>query len=67
LGEDGLRLMKKLINNACETGEWSNVCKKFKIITFKEKPKATNYRDLRAMCFIANTAKILGMILKRKI
>jgi hypothetical protein len=59
--------MKQLINNVCENGEWSKVCNKFKIIAFKNKPKATNYRYLRTIWFIANTAKILGRILKRKI
>jgi len=59
--------MKHLINNVCETGEWSKVCNKFKIIAFKEKPKSTNYRDLRTICLIANTAKMVGRILKRKI
>jgi hypothetical protein len=67
LGEDGLRIMKQLIKNVCETGEWSIICNKFKIIAFKEKSKATNYRDLRTICFIANTAKIVGRILKRNI
>jgi hypothetical protein len=67
LGKDGLRIMKQLINNVCENGEWSKVCNKFKIIAFKEKPKATNYHDLRTICFIANTAKIVGGILKRKV
>ena len=67
LEEDGLRITKQLINNVCDTGEWSNICNKFKIIAFKEKPKATNYRDLRTICFISNTAKRVGRILKRKI
>jgi len=59
--------MKQLINNICETGKWSKVCNKFKIIDFKEKQKPTNYLDIRTICFIANTAKIVGRILKRKI
>jgi len=58
--------MKQLINNVCETGEWSKVCNKFKIIAFKEKPEVTNYLDLRTICFIANTAKIVGRVLRRK-
>jgi len=57
LGEDGLRRMKHLINKVRENGEWSKICNKFKIIAFKEKPKATNYRYLRTIWFIANTAK----------
>jgi hypothetical protein len=67
LGEDDLRIMKQLINNVCETGEWSNICNKFKITAFKEKPKATNYCDFRTICFIANTANIVGKALKRNI
>jgi hypothetical protein len=67
LGEDGLGIMKQLINNVCEIGERSKVINAFKIIDFNEKPKAANYSDLRTISFIANTAKILGRILKERL
>ena len=67
LGEDDLRIMKQLINNVCENGEWPKVCNKFKMIAFKEKPKPTNQRDLRTICLVANSTKIVGRILKRRI
>jgi hypothetical protein len=37
------------------------------MIAFKEKPKATNYSDFLTIGIIANTEKIAGSILRRKI
>jgi hypothetical protein len=64
LEEDGLRIVIQLINNVCETGEWPKVFNQIKMIAFEEKPKATNYCNLRTIGFIA---KIAGNILRRKI
>jgi len=45
LGEDGPRLMIPLINNMCDSEEWSRDFFEVKMIALKKKPKATKCSD----------------------
>jgi hypothetical protein len=47
LGEDGLKLMERLINNIYVTGEWPRDFIEVTMIALKKKPKATKYSDHR--------------------
>jgi hypothetical protein len=67
LGEDGLRLMTQLINSIYVTGEWPRDFMEVTMIALKKKPKATKCSDHRTISLIANAAKIVARILKRRI
>ena len=45
LGEGGLKIMRKLINNIYETGEWPKDLTEITMIALKKKPQATNCSD----------------------
>jgi len=67
LGEVGLNLMTKLINNIYETGKWPKDFTEVTMIALKKKPQATQCSDHRTISHIAQTAKIVVKILRRRI
>jgi hypothetical protein len=67
LGEDGLKLMIRLINSIHVTGEWPSDLIEVKMIALKKKPKATKHSDHCTISLIAYTAKIVARILRRRI
>jgi hypothetical protein len=67
LGEDGLKIMMKLINTIYETGEWPKDFTEATMIALKKKPQATKCSDHRTISLIAHTAKIVVKILRRMI
>jgi len=67
LGEDGLILMKQMINNACETEEWRKYLIELKIIVLRKESKATKFRDHRTFNISVHTEKKVASILRRRI
>ena len=67
LGEGGLKIMTKLINTIYETGECPKDFTEVTMIALKKKPQATKCSDHRTISLIANTAKIVAKILRRRI
>ena len=67
LGEGGLKIMKKLINTICETGEWPKDFTEVTMIVLKKKPQATESSDHRTISLIKHTAKIVAKIFRRRI
>jgi hypothetical protein len=67
LGEGALKIMTKLINTIYETGEWPQDFTAVTMIALKKKPQATKCSDHRTTSLIANTAKIVAKILRRRI
>ena len=67
LGEGCLKIMKKLIDNVYETGEWTKDFTEVTIIALKKKPQVTKYSDHRTISLIAHTAKIVENGLRRRI
>jgi hypothetical protein len=69
LGEDGLRLMTKLINSIYSyvTGERPRDFIEVTTIALKTKPKATKCSDHRTISIIAHAAKIVARTLRRRI
>jgi hypothetical protein len=65
--KDVLRLMKQLLNNIHETGERPKSLIGVAMISLKKKPKATKCSDHRTISLITHTAKIVGMIFRRRI
>jgi hypothetical protein len=66
LGEFGLKIITKLINNIYESGEWPKVFTAVSVIAVKKKPQATKCSDHRTISLIAHTAKIVAKILRRR-
>ena len=54
--------MTELINNVHEIGQWTIV----KINLRKKKPNATKFIDNRTFSFVANIAKIVARILRKR-
>ena len=67
LGEGGLKILTKLINTICETGEWPKDFPEVTMIALKKKTQATKCSDHRTISLIAHTAKIIAKILRRRI
>jgi hypothetical protein len=67
LGEDGLKIMTKLINTINETGEWLKDFTDVKMIALKKKPQATKCSDHRTISLNAHRAKRVAKILRRGI
>jgi len=67
LGEDGLKIMIKLINTIYETGEWPKDFTEVTMIALKKKPQATKCSNHCKFSLIAHTAKIVAKILRRRI
>jgi len=67
LGEDGLRILKQLINNIYEPEKWSKNFTEFIAIALKKKPKATKCRDHPTVSLIVNTANVLATIRRRRL
>ena len=67
LGEDGLKIMTKLINTLYETGEWPKDFTEVTMIALKKKPQATKCSDHRIISLITHTAKLAAKILRRRI
>ena len=65
LGKVGLKIMKKLINTICETGEWPKDFTEVTMIALKKKTQTTKCSDHRTISPIAHTAKIIAKILRR--
>jgi hypothetical protein len=65
LGEDGLKMVTKLIRNICETGEWFKDLCEVTMIVLKKKPKSIKFSDHRTISVVANTAKMIARILRR--
>ena len=67
LGEDGLKILTKLINTIYETGEWPKDFTEITIIALKKKTQATKCSDHHTVSLISHTAKILRRRIERKI
>jgi hypothetical protein len=67
LGENGLKLMKQLINSMYVTGEWPRDFIEFTMIVLKKKPKATKCSYHHTISIITHTAKIVARICRRRI
>ena len=67
LGEDGLKIMIKLINTIYETGQWPKDFTEVTMIALKKKPQATKCSNHRTFSLIAHTAKIVAKTLRRRI
>jgi len=65
--EGGLKIMMKLINTIYETGEWPKDFTEVTMIDLKKKPQATKCSDHRTISLIAQTAKKVAKILRRRI
>ena len=66
-GEGGLKIMKKSINTIYETGDWPKDFTEVTVVALKKKPQATKCSDHRTISLIAQTAKIVAKILRRRI
>ena len=68
-GEDGLKIMTKLINTIYETGEWPKDFTEVTMIAFKKKPQATKCSEHRTKSALSHisTAKIVANIRRRRI
>jgi hypothetical protein len=66
LGEDGLKLVTKLINRIYVTGEWPRDLTEVTTIALKKKLKPTKCSDHRTISIIAHAAKIVARILRRR-
>jgi hypothetical protein len=67
MGEDGMKIMKKLINTIYETGEWPKDFTEVTMIALKKKPQATKCSNHHTISLITHTAKIVAEILRRRI
>ena len=67
LGEGDLKILTKLINTICETGEWPKDFTEVIMIALKKKTQATKFSDHRPSSFIAHTAKIIAKTLRERI
>ena len=67
LGEDGLKILTKLINTMYETGEWPKDFTEVTMIALKKKTQATKCSNHCTISLIAHTAKILRRRIERKI
>ena len=67
LGEGGLKVMTKLINNIYETGECPKDFTEVTMIALKKKPQAAKCSDHPTISLIAYTSKIVAKILIRRI
>jgi hypothetical protein len=67
LGENGLKIMTKLINNIYETGEWPKDFTEVTMIALKKKPQATKCSDHHTISLIIHTAKVVAKLLRRRI
>jgi hypothetical protein len=66
-GENGLKIMKKLVKTVNETGECPKNFTEDTMIVLKKKPEATKCSDNRSISLIANTVKIIAKIIRRRI
>jgi hypothetical protein len=67
LGEDSLKIMTQLINSTYGTGEWPNDVTEVTVNVSNKKPKATACSDHTTISLITHTAKIVAIILRRRI
>ena len=67
LGEGGMKMLAKLINTVYETGKWPKDFTEVTIIALKKKTQATKCSDHHTINLIAQTAKIIAKILRRRI
>jgi hypothetical protein len=65
LGEDGVKIVKQLIN-VYETGEWPMDFVEVTMIALNKKPKAAKCSDHRTISLIAHTEKIVVRTLRRR-
>ena len=66
-GEGGLKILIKLSNTLCNTGEWPQDFTEVTMIVLKKKTKATKCSDYRTISLIAHTTKIIATILRSRI
>ena len=66
LGEGGFKLLTKLINTICETGQWPKDFTEVTMIALK-KTQATKCSEHHTISLIARTAKKIAKILRRRI
>ena len=59
--------MTNLINTIYETGDWPKDFTEVTMVALKKKPQATKCSDHRTISLIAQTAKIVAKILRRRI
>jgi regulation of enolase protein 1 (concanavalin A-like superfamily) len=58
--------MARLINNVNETGEWTKVFFEVTIIVIENKPVVAKYSDHCTISLIAQAAKIVARLLRRR-
>jgi hypothetical protein len=66
LGDDGLNLLKQLINNIYESGEWPKDFTEVTMVALKKKPKARKCKDHRTVSLVAHAAKVMASVIRRK-
>jgi hypothetical protein len=66
LGDDGLILLTKLINNIYESGEWPKDFTEVTMAASKKKPKARKCTDHRTISLIAHAAKVVISVIRRR-
>jgi hypothetical protein len=67
LGEDGLRILTQLINNIYEPVKWPKDFTAVITTALKKKPRTAKRREHHRASLIANTAKVLARILRRRL
>jgi hypothetical protein len=67
LGEGGLKILTKLINNIYETREWPKDFTEDTVLALKEKPHETKCGEKRTITRIAHKAKIIAKMLRIRI
>jgi len=65
LREDDLKLMKQLINNIYDSGEWPKDFNHVTIITLKKKPKATTCSEQCTISLTTHKGNTVARILRR--
>jgi len=65
LGDAGLKIMTKLINNIYETGEWTKEFAEVTMIALK-KPQATTCSDHHTISLFVHTARTLAKLFRRR-
>jgi hypothetical protein len=65
LGDDGLNLLKQLINNIHEYGEWPKDFTKVIMAPLKKKPKARKCTDHCTISLTAHAAKVVASVIRR--
>jgi hypothetical protein len=66
LGDDGLNLLTKLINNIYESREWPKDFTEVTMVALKKKPKARKCTDHHTISLIAYVVKVVASVIRRR-